>query len=132
MGHIMATVLTLGLLLFSVFQPYLYHNASLTKETIKISLYEIQKEAALQGHYSEDLYAEFKRMLVENHGYNPSCIEISGTESPVERGADIEVTVKMPKPMMSIWEAFSIASCERPESYTPFYVTNVIKSEYVP
>lgn len=104
----------------------------MTKETIKISLYEIQKEAALQGHYTEDLYAEFKSMLVQNHGYNAACIDIQGTESPVERGADIEVTVTIPKPMMSIWEAFSIASCERPDSYTPYFVTQVIKSEYIP
>lgn len=132
MSNILGTVLTLGILFFSVFQPVLYHNASLTKESIKIALYEIQKEAALEGHYNENSYAKFKEMLVKNHGYNPDCIKISGTEEIIERGGDIEVTVTMPKPMMNVWEAFDLARCDRPDSYKPYRVTQTIKSEYIP
>ncbi|WP_281864830.1 hypothetical protein [Planomicrobium okeanokoites] len=132
MAHVLGTVLTLGLLLFSVFQPVLYHNAATTQETIKISLYEVQKEAALIGHFNEELYGEFKSMLVQNHGYNPACIQIEGTEQPVSRGEDITVSVTIPKPMMNIWEAFDFASCDRPDSYIPYTVQQVIKSEYIP
>lgn len=132
MANVLGTVLTLGLLLFSVFQPFLYHNAATTRETIKISLYEVQKEAALKGQFDEALYGEFKDLLVDNHGYNPDCIQISGTETLVERGGELEVTVSVPKPLMSIWEMFDAASCDRPDSYTPYTVKQVIKSEYIP
>lgn len=132
MGHILGTVLTLGLLLFSVFQPILYHNAATTRETIKVSLYEIQKEASLQGQFTDELYGEFKDLLVENHGYNPDCIKIEGTEALTERGGELEVSVTVPKPLMSIWEMFDMASCDRPDSYKPYTVKQVIKSEYIP
>lgn len=132
MSHILGTVLTIGLLLFSVFQPVLYHNAATIQESIKISLYEVQKEAAINGQFDEELYGKFKDILVENHGYNPACIQIEGTDQPVTRGGDITVSVTIPRPMMNIWEAFDFASCDRPESYVPYTVTQVIKSEYIP
>lgn len=132
MAHVLGTVMTIGLLLFSVFQPILYHNAATTRETIKISLYEVQKEAALIGHYNDELYGEFKQLLVDNHGYNPDCVQITGTEQMVERGGELEVSVTVPKPLMNIWEMFDMASCDRPDSYTPYTVKQVIKSEYIP
>lgn len=132
MGQLIATVLLIPIMLWSIFQPMLYHNAAMTQESIKISLYEIQKKASLQGQYTEELYSQFKQSLMENHGYDSDCITITGTESLVERGGDIEVTVSVPKPIMSLYDIVTVASCDRPDSYTPFEYTQVIKSEYIP
>ena len=132
MAQLVATVLLIPIMLWSIFQPLLYHNAAMTQESIKISLYEIQKEASLNGHYTPELYSKFKESLSKNHGYNPQCITISGTETVVERGGDIEVTVSVPKPIMSFYDLVTVASCDRPDSYTPFEYTQVIKSEFIP
>lgn len=132
MQTLLSTVLILPLIIWATFSPMLMHNASMTKETIKIALYEISKEASLQGKFDEDLYVEFKEMLVENHGYRPECIQITGTEETVNRGQPITVTVTIPKPMMSVFDAMSISSCERPDSYTPYEITQSINSEYLP
>lgn len=132
MPQLLATILLVPLMLWCIFQPLLYQNAAMTQESIKIALYEIQKEASLQGQYSEALYSKFKQSLSENHGYNPDCITIAGTESIIERGGDIEVTVSVPKPIMSIFEMVSVSSCERPDSYTPFEYKQTIKSEFIP
>lgn len=132
MPQILALVILMPLILWSTFQPMLFHNASLTKQTIKIALYEVNKKAAIQGKYDEDLYAEFKDTLAKNHGYNPNCIQIKGTEELTPRGEELKVTVTIPKPLMSFWDMFSIESCERPESYTPYFITHSIQSEYVP
>jgi hydrogenase maturation factor HypF (carbamoyltransferase family) len=131
-GQVLATVLLIPLILWSTLQPMINHNTSLTKETIKIALYEISKEASLKGKFDEELYAEFKEMLEKNHGYNPDCIQIKGTEELTTRGGELTVTVTVPKPIQSIWDTVSVASCERPDSYEPFRVTHTIKSEYIP
>ena len=132
MQGIVSTLLLIPIIIWSVFQPVLLHNASMTRETIKIALYEISKEASLQGGFNEEMYIKFTETLVENHGYNPSCIEISGTETLTNRGQDIEVVVTIPKPMMNVFDAMSISNCERPDSYVPYQITHTIKSEYLP
>lgn len=132
MANLVAIVLTIPLILWTVFQPMMYHNASMTRETIKVAIYEVSKEAAMQGQFDADLYAEFKDMLVLNHGYNPDCIEITGTETLTNRGGELTVAVTVPKPVLSVWDAVTISSCERPDSYTPYTIKQVIKSEYIP
>ena len=132
MAQILATVLLVPLMIWSIFQPLLYQNAAMTQESIKIALYEIQKQASLQGQYTDELYGKFKQSLSENHGYNPDCIKIVGTESIVERGGDIEVTVTVPKPILSFYDVVSVSSCDRPDSYTPFEYTQTIQSEFIP
>lgn len=132
MQGIVSTLLLIPIMIWSVFQPILLHNASMTRETIKIALYEISKEASLQGKFDEDMYVKFTESLVENHGYNPACIVISGTETLTNRGQDIEVIVTIPKPMMNVFDAMTINSCERPDSYVPYQITQTIKSEYLP
>lgn len=132
MGQLIATIILIPIMLWSVFQPMLYHNASMTQETLKISLYEIQKKASIQGKYDEALYSEFKTLLADNHGYDPACIVVEGTEVLTERGGSIDVTVSIPKPVMSFFDIVDMSSCDRPDSYTPFVVTQTIKSEYIP
>ncbi|MEK6190602.1 MAG: hypothetical protein N2A99_06400 [Carnobacterium alterfunditum] len=132
MQTILSTILIIPLIVWASFSPMLMHNASMTKETIKLALYEVSKEAALQGKFDESLYLDFKESLVENHNYNPDCIQISGTESEVTRGEAITVTVTIPKPMMSVFDAMTISSCDRPDSYTPYEITHSINSEYLP
>lgn len=132
MAQLVATVLTLPLILWTVFQPIMYHNASMTQETVKFAIYEISKEAAMQGQFNADLYAEFKDLLVQNHGYNPDCIQITGTETLTNRGGELAVEVTVPKPVLSPWDAVSVSSCSRPDSYTPYTIKQVIKSEYIP
>ena len=132
MQHVLSFVLVLIPVVWSVFQPILFHNASQTRETISMAIYEVSKDAAIEGRFTEEMYAEFKDMLVENHGYNPACIQISGTEELVNRGGDLTVTVSIPKPMTNVFEAVSIRSCERPDSYVPYTIEKVIKSEYLP
>lgn len=132
MQTILSQLLILPLVIWSIFSPILMHNASMTKESIKIGLYEVSKQAALQGKFDEELYIDFKESLVENHGYNPACIKISGTEDEVTRGEPINVTVTIPKPITNPFELFSMSSCERPDSYTPYEITSSINSEYLP
>lgn len=132
MQTLLSQILILPLIIWATFSPMLMHNASMTKETIKLNLYEISKEASLNGKFDEDLYIKFKETLSENHGYNPECIQISGTEEAVTRGEPINVTVTIPKPIMNVFDAVSISSCDRPDSYTPYEITHSINSEYLP
>lgn len=132
MQTILSQLLILPLVVWAMFSPILMHNASMTKESIKINLYEVSKQASLQGKFDNELYADFKENLVKNHGYNPNCIKIKGTESEVTRGEEIKVTVTIPKPITNPFELFSMSSCERPDSYTPFEITTSISSEYLP
>lgn len=132
MAQLVATVLSIPLILWTIFQPMMYHNASMTQETLKVALYEVSKDAAMQGQFNAELYAEYKDMLVENHGYNPDCVEITGTETLTNRGGELIVEVTVPKPVLSVWDAVTISSCDRPDSYTPYTLKQVIKSEYIP
>lgn len=132
MGQTVATILLIPLVLWSVLQPMINHNSALTKQTIKTALYEISKDAAIRGKFDDELYAEFKEMLRKNHGYNPDCIKIEGTETLTNRGEDITVTVTVPKPVQNFTDIVSVASCKRPDSYEPYVVTNTIQSEYIP
>lgn len=120
------------LILWSIFQPALNANAMFIQETMKTNLYEIQKKAAIQGKYTEDLYAEFKKGLAEQHGYNTECIQVVGTETNVERGGTLEVEVIIPKPPMNVFDVIDMGSCSRPDSYTPYKITETILSEYIP
>lgn len=132
MEQAIATILSLYIMLWASFQPILNSNTAMTQESIKIALYEVQKEASLEGRFTESMYNKFKSELSENHGYDPDCITIKGTENRVERGQDIQVQVSVPKPMQSFTDVFDFASCDRPDSYDPYSVSQSIRSEYIP
>lgn len=132
MQTILSQILIIPFVLWATFTPLLHHNASMTKESISIQLYEISKEAAVKGRFDEELYIRFKEQLFEKHGYRPECIQISGDEELVRKGEPINVTVTIPKPIMSIFDAVKMSSCDRPESYTPYNMPLSINSEYIP
>lgn len=132
MAQIIGFILMVPILVWSILQPVLYTNSTFIQQTIKVNMYEIQKEASIEGHYTEEMYAQFKKALQENHGYNPECIQIKGTENVVERGNDIDLVVTIPKPPMSVWDVVDMGSCARPGSYEPYEIEMTIESEYIP
>lgn len=126
MNQLMTYVLLLPLIVWMVFQPVLFINASQIEETISLAVFEGQKEASLKGKYDEATYKKIRDYLVDVHHYDPEKIQIKGTETLTERGEPIYIEITVPKPMMSAIEVFSV---EDPE---PYVVKKMVMSEYVP
>lgn len=126
MEQVLTYILLLPLVIWSVFQPPLYENAAMVEQSLKLAIYEGQKEAALKGRYDDTIYNEMKTYLVNVHHYNPDQISIKGTETLTPRGQKLTVEVSVPKPVVSVMDIFKVDTSE------PFYVKKTILSEYVP
>jgi len=95
------------------------------EESLKLAIYEGQKEASLKGKYDEEIYKEMRDYLVETHNYKPELIEIHGTETLTPRGQKLTIEVSVPKPAMTVIEMFKVDNSE------PFTVKKTILSEHV-
>lgn len=124
MNNLLSFLLVIPILLWCVFQPALYTNAMLIEQGISNVIYETQKKASLQGRYDEDLYKEIKDRLVEVHKFDPSKIEIKGTETLTMRGERMYIEVIIPKPKTSVFEFFRTGDDE------PYRYRKYIMSEY--
>jgi len=126
MNNILAFVLLLPLIIWSSFQPILFINASMVQQSVNLALYEGEKQAALQGHYDNQIYSQMKSYLVNVHHYDPNKIKIQGTETLTPRGKRMYVKITVPKPMLSVIDIFSF------NKQKPFVEKKYIMSEYVP
>lgn len=126
MNQIMTYILLLPLIVWMVFQPVLFINATQIEETISLAVYEGQKEASLNGKYDQQTYKKIRDYLVDVHHYDPDKIQIKGTEELTERGEPLYIEVTVPKPMLSVVEAFSV------EDNEPYVIKKMVMSEYVP
>lgn len=126
MGQILAYVLLIPITIWSIFQGVLYTNATMTEEALNQSIYEAQKEASLEGRYSEEIYREMRDYLVDRHGYNPDKISIKGTEKLTDRGGELEIQVSVPQPPTSVLGMFKFEKEQR-----TFNVKKSVLSEYV-
>lgn len=125
MGNILSFILLLPFIIWSTFQPTLFTHASMVEETINTAIYEGQKEASLQGKYDEDIYKEIRDKLVKVHHYDPSKIEIHGTETQTLRGEKMYIEVTVPKPIINVIDIFKVDDSE------PFKIKKYIMSEYI-
>lgn len=126
MNNIVAFILLLPLIIWSTFQPVLFINASMVQETINTAIYEGQKEASIQGKYDAEIYKKIRDKLVNVHHYDPTKITISGTETLTPRGEQMTIEITVPKPMLSVIDAFKFNTTE------DFKVKKTIMSEYIP
>lgn len=126
MQNLLATLLITPLMLWVTFTPVLIANANQVDETMLLAVYEGQKEASLQGQYTDAIYQDMEDYLVENHNVDRSKIEIDGTESLQTRGSEITVEVTYPRPITNLGSMLSFAP---PETKT---VKRTVVSEYVP
>lgn len=125
MGNILSFVLLLPFIIWSTFQPTLFVHASMIQETINTAIYEGQKEASLQGKYDEEIYKKIRDKLVNVHHYDPTKIEIKGTETVTPRGEQMVIEITVPKPMMNVMDIFKVDETE------PYKVKKYIMSEYI-
>ena len=126
MSEQIALVILMPFLVYMLFQPPLQQNASMVEETINVAIYEAQKQASIEGRYSEEIYKKFKDFLMKNHNFDPDKIKITGTETLTPRGEELTVTVSAPKPLLDVMDAF------KTERDPNFEVTRKIVSEYTP
>nr|WP_173026425.1 hypothetical protein [Aeromonas sp. Ne-1]AKO69709.1 hypothetical protein [Aeromonas sp. Ne-1] len=125
MDHIITYILFLPLILWSIFQPALYQNATLVEESLQLAIYEGQKEASLQGKYDEEIYKKMRDYLVDTHHYKADQIQIQGTETKTLRGEELSISITVPKPVVSVVDIFNMDDSE------PFVVEKTILSEYI-
>lgn len=125
MNNLLSTLLLLPVIIWSVFQPALYANAMLIEQAISSTIYETSKQASLQGKYDNDIYNQMKDRLVEVYNFDPSKVEIKGTETLTPRGERMYIEVTIPKPKMSVLEIFNFGQSE------PYHYRKYIMSEYV-
>lgn len=125
MEQILTYLLLLPLIVWSIFQGPLYQNATMVEQTLKLAIYEGEKEASLQGKYDETIYKEMKDYLVDVHHYKADQIQIKGTETLTPRGQKMTIEVTVPKPVVTVIEMFKVDTSE------PFHVKKTILSEYI-
>lgn len=117
--------LLLPFILWGVFQGTLYFNANMVEEAINIAIYEGSKKAAVQGRYTQDIYNEMIEYLEKHHRFDPSKLEIIGTEEVRARGEYISIKVTVPRPRLHVINLF------RTDDPNNFYIyEKFIMSEY--
>jgi hypothetical protein len=117
--------LLLPFILWGVFQGTLFFNANMVEEVINIAIYEGSKKAAIQGRYTQDIYNEMIEYLESNHRFDPSKLEIIGTEEITTRGEYISIKVTVTKPRLHV---ISLFNTENPDNFYVF--EKFIMSEY--
>lgn len=117
--------LLLPFILWGVFQGTLYFNANMVEEVINIAIYEGSKKAAIQGRYTQDIYNEMIEYLEKNHRFDPSKLEIVGTEEFRKRGEYLSIRVKVPKPRLHV---ISLFKANDPNNF--YIYEKFIMSEY--
>ncbi|MBL5768430.1 hypothetical protein MXL46_13890 [Heyndrickxia sporothermodurans] len=125
MDHILTYILLLPLILWSIFQAPLYNNAAMVEESLKLAIYEGQKEASLKGKYDANIYKEMRDYLVNTHNYKADSINIKGTETLTPRGGKMTIEVTVPKPVVTVMDIFKVDTSE------PFKVKKTILSERI-
>lgn len=98
--------LLLPFVLWGVFQGVLYFHANQVEQAIHMAIFEGAKKAAVQGRYTQDIYQEMNGFLVQTYHFDPSKVEIHGTESIKVRGEYLEVEVVVPKPRLHVLPLF--------------------------
>lgn len=126
MSQFLAYILLLPLILWSTFQGLLYWNATNIQESLNLAVYKGTKEASIQGHFDQSIYDDMKNFLVDNYHYDPSKIQIKGTETITERGGYLDIKITIPKPMINVVDIFKLNDSK------PFVVEKSVMSEYVP
>lgn len=106
MDNLVSLVLSFTILMWAIFQPSLYMNAMLVEEAIANVVYETQKEASLQGRYTEDLYDKIIDELGTVHKFDESKVTVQGTETLTNRGDRIMIEVTVPKPPTNVFKLF--------------------------
>ncbi|AEA19275.1 MULTISPECIES: hypothetical protein [Bacillus] len=124
MNQVLSYVLLMPLILWSIFQPALFLNASQVDETINLAIYETQKKASLQGKYDSALYKEMKDYLVNIHHYKADQIKIKGTETVTTRGEKIYIEFEIPQPPLTVIDVFKI------DNSKPYKIKRTVRSEY--
>lgn len=126
MNQLLAMILLIPFILWSSLQGILYTNYGMVEETLNLAVYEGQKEASLNGRYTEEIYSDIRSYLVDSHNYDPSKIEIEGTESRTPRGEFIYIEITIPRPMTSLLGIFT------PRNDSEMTIRKEIMSEYIP
>mgnify|MGYP001481506011 CR=1 FL=1 len=149
MSNQLSFILLLPLVLWATFQGLLYIHAGQVQETVTLAAFEGQKEASLQGYYSDELINDMKNFLVEGYNMDPDKIYITVTDehnNPLSesnrqhREERMRVCVSIPSPIIHVLDIFDFsgeggdAPCgvETHEGQRYFRVEREIMSEYVP
>lgn len=139
MGNQLAFILLLPLVLWSTFQGLLYIHAGQVTETVNLATFEGQKEASLQGYYTDEIEEEIKSFLVDGYNMDPSEIEVvvPGISEQKRRGERMSVCVSIPSPVINVVSIFSFStdegktSCSGQNDKNYYKVEKEIMSEFV-
>ncbi|WP_202078162.1 hypothetical protein [Caldalkalibacillus salinus] len=117
--------LLLPFVLWGVFQGALYYHANQVEEAIHIAMYEGSKKAAVQGQFTDDIYQDMLQYLERIHHFDPSKVDIKGTETITERGEYLHLEMSVPKPRMHVLPLFKV------QSHHLFHFEKYMMSEYI-
>ncbi|GLO68270.1 MULTISPECIES: hypothetical protein [Oceanobacillus] len=138
MSNQLSFILLLPLILWSTFQGLLYIHSGQVTETVNLAAFEGQKEASLQGYYTDDIKAEIKDFLVDGYNMDPSQIEVVASEEQIKRGERMSVCVSVPSPIIHVMDIFNFTSdtdsspsCSGKTDQLYHTVEREIMSEYV-
>jgi alanyl-tRNA synthetase len=147
MSNQLSFILLLPLVLWATFQGLLYVHAGQVQETVTLAAFEGQKEASLQGYYSDELLDDMKNFLVEGYNMDPDKISITVTDennNPLNasnrqyREERMRVCVSIPSPIIHVLDIFDFsgdggdAPCGQETSEEKYYrVEKEIMSEFV-
>ncbi|MFD1609810.1 hypothetical protein [Oceanobacillus luteolus] len=147
MNNQLSFIILLPLVLWATFQGLLYIHAGQVQETVNLAAFEGQKQASLQGYYSDDLISDMKDFLVEGYNMDPDKIAITITDennTPLSesnrqyREERMNVCISIPSPVIHVLDIFDFsgdggdAPCGQESSEEKYYrVEKAIMSEYV-
>lgn len=139
MSNQLSFILLLPLVLWSTFQGLLYIHAGQVTETVNLATFEGQKEASLQGYYSDEIKEKIKSFLVDGYNMDPDNIEIIATDvsNQKKRGERMYVCVSIPSPIVHVLDIFDFSgdvessSCSGQTDKLYYKVEKEIMSEYV-
>lgn len=138
MSNQLSFILLLPLILWATFQGLLYIHSGQVTETVTLATFEGQKEASLQGYYTDDIQEDIKDFLVEGYNMDPASIEVVATEGQKKRGERMNVCVSVPSPVVHVLDIFNFSndaepspSCSGQTDQHYYRVEREIMSEYV-
>lgn len=139
MSNQLSFILLLPLILWATFQGILYIHSGQVTETVALAAFEGQKEASLEGYYSDSIKEDMKNYLVNGYNIDPDGIEIVATSlsEQKKRGERMNVCVSIPSPTVHVLDIFNFSkdntspSCSGKTDQTYYQVSKEIMSEFI-
>lgn len=119
MTKIIGFLLTLVFWLYFMYQPSVDRTNEYRDQVLEKQAWEIARKAALEGHITPQIKADAVEYLSKLY-FDPSRIQITGTETITSRGEDIFVSLRYPQGPTEIFNLFG--SSKSRDYYYPIHI----------